>query len=66
MMEQEDPTELRVWYWELEKKRKAGTFTKDDAALLVYICIELGKAGYTTNEDESDWIPPQKNDQESD
>jgi len=61
MTENDDPLQFRLWYWELYKKQKAGTFDTDDTFNLLYICSELGKLGYITNEDESDWIlPPDK------
>jgi hypothetical protein len=61
----EDPIELMLWYWELSKKRKNGTFTSADAIDNIYICIELSKAGYIPNDNKSDWIPPVNSDQRS-
>jgi hypothetical protein len=62
MAEKEDPLQLRLWYWELYKKQKNGTFDIEDTLDLIYICAELGNLGYVLNDDESDWIPPQVED----
>lgn len=66
MAEQEDPVQLRLWYWELNKKQKTGDFSHEDTFMLIYVCTELGRLGYSLNEDESDWIlpsdPPRKGD----
>ena len=62
MTEKEDPLQLRLWYWELNKKQKNGTFSIDDTFNLIYVCIELGQLGYVLGEDESDWILPPNDD----
>lgn len=56
MTEQEDPLQLRLWYRELHKKQADGTFDAEDVFNWLYVCHELGRLGYITNKDESDWI----------
>lgn len=66
MAEQEDPIQLRVWYWELHKKQKTGDFSQEDTFTLIYVCSELGRLGYVLNEDDSDWILPSDTPKKSD
>ena len=49
--------EMIARYVELTQDHRQGRFHETEAAEFLWLCIELGKAGYCLTEDEGTWIP---------
>ena len=56
-MNERTTDDLRAMYRDLDKKSHTETFTQDEVAMLLVVCVELGSRGYKLNDDESGWIP---------
>lgn len=57
-----EPDVMRADYRHFFELARHGTVTESDAYHLIHVCLELGRMGWTLNENETDWQPPQEPD----